>query len=129
MRHVPSTQPRTSFHPCEYRHYIYLCGRLTTSIEAFDLQSRVFLALSPLLPEHDTACLVFLESDELVVMSEKYVTRYQAGPEGHHLTQTSEQQHGSINTYSNMPPVVVSGMVYYVDAGEVYRTYVHGRSR
>ena len=113
-------EARSGFNPCEFHGYVYICGYGSDSIEAFDPVNTAFLPLSAQLPE-DTSCLVFVEREQLVVISKNYVTRWSAGQDAR-LLLGSKAVHPLCNVHCNMAPVVDerSGLVYISYEGLCY---------
>jgi len=110
---------RSGFNPCEFHNFIYLCGAGSDCIEAFDPIESRFLLVQVRLPEEYSRCLLYTQNEELVVMSEKYVTRYRA-EEGHQLEKTEVKRHQSWSVLGNMAPVVRESLLYVVLVGKCY---------
>ena len=84
-------QGRGLFSPCELHEVIYLCGRGSSLMEAFDTTTLSFLPYQIELPE-DSAWILFIEQSQLVVLGTNYVLRWEDG-EGRRLQLSSEMQH------------------------------------
>jgi len=108
------TEGRASFNPCEFLTVLYLCGN--GSIDAFHPSTRLMQRLAARLPDQ-RSCLVFVENDVLVVLSELHVTRWQSS--GLHLQQLSASGYPDLYLSCNMAPVVdsVNGLVYVTEEG------------
>lgn len=118
---------RAWFSPCEYSGYVYLCGY--GSIEVFDPQVCIFLELSIPLPE-SKPCLVFVESQQLIVMSGSYITKWKT-TDDHHLEQCFLDKHPEISVISSMAPVVdsVNEVVYVIWGGSCFSVCLDGSER
>lgn len=82
-------------------------------IEVFNPETCLFLSLQ--IPRADaSACTLFVENNQLVLMSANYVSRWMQEGE-HSLVQLYEIQHPSYDVLSNMPPVVdsVNSLIYF----------------
>ena len=82
--------------PCEYNGSVYLSGYGSDLIEAFNLETNSFLALEARLPERYGACILFVESSSLVVLSSNYVTRWNAS-DSQDLQQVTQASHPEIS--------------------------------
>ena len=82
-------EARSNFNPCEYHDYVYLCGQDSHLIEAFNPQNDAFLQLQTSFSQA-CACLLFIDNQQLVILSDNNtVTKPTAGRE-HELDQVSE---------------------------------------
>ena len=94
-RKLPSMrEARSWFTPCELNGSVYLCGTTSSVIEAFHLQSSQFSPIQVSLAEN-SACILFVEIQQLVVVSRNYTSRWQAGQESE-LVQVAQSQHAEI---------------------------------
>ena len=118
---------RCYFNPCEWNELLYLCGKGSTVIETFSAETQSFQVLKARLPERNSSCCVFVEGGELVVLSNRYMTRW-GHSEGRELTQLSESQHPKIEMWCIMAPWLdsVEGTVYYTSRNGCFRVKVDG---
>ena len=110
---------RSGFNPCEFHNFLYLCGAGSDLIEAFDPENSQFLPVRARLAEEYSRCLLYTHNEELVVMSEKFVTKYRA-EEGHELLRTQVKSHHTWSVLGNMAPVVQGGLAYITLLGKCY---------
>ena len=110
--------------PCEFNGYVYLCGGGTTGIEAFHPQSNTFLQLQPRLPER-TECKVCVDNGQLVVISWKYVTWWEA-THAHNLRCVKQSQHKKVEANCCMQPLVKAGQMYAAYDRKFYRVSLDG---
>jgi len=106
--------------PCEYHAVLYLCGSQSEKIEAFDPANGCFLPVA-LRSVEDSECLMFVESDQLVVLSRRYVTKWALNPTGK-LVKKSSFSHNKCDLMSSIAPILdfSSGFVYFVFDGQGY---------
>jgi len=127
-RKLPSMrEARSWFTPCELNGSVYLCGTTSSVIEAFHLQSSQFSPIQVSLAEN-SACILFVEIQQLVVVSRNYTSRWQAGQESD-LVQVAQSQHAEIDVRTNMPPVLQSGLVLFSTWGKCYCLRVDGSEK
>ena len=105
-------EARSHFNPCLYYNLLYLCGSYSGKIETFDLDIREFQVLPCILPESNREYLTFIDENELVVLSTRYVTRW-----NRNLEQTSQKKRKAHRCISVVAPQVdlVNGLVYSVN--------------
>ena len=122
-------EARWGFNPCEFHELLYLCGWGSESMEAFDPDSRTFLLLNVTLPENSD-CYLFVESEQLVVLSDHFVTRWSLS-EGCDLVQLNSIRHKEYWVRSFMAPVVdpAAGVIYICYDGECYSINLNGSGR
>jgi hypothetical protein len=109
---------RSFFTPCEFNACLYLCGNGSDLIEAFDPITYVFTSLNTSLPENNKCCM-FVEDGKLVIISEKYVTKWSLG-QGFQLVKVATMRHKKWEVSCNMAPVVAAEQVYLSDRGVCY---------
>lgn len=129
-RTLPSMrEARSDFNPCEFRGFVYLCGSYSYTIEAFNPDLCVFLPVNVRVPEK-SACVLVVESGQLHVISDNYVTLWGAG-EYHDLIQIGQTQHPQSSAACNSPPVFdpVNGLIYTVDNGKFYVVSLDGNAK
>lgn len=114
--------------PCEYNGSVYLTGYGSDLIEVFNLETNSFLALTARLPEQYSACVVFVESSFLVVLSSNYVTRWNAS-DSQDLQQVTQASHTEISVYCSTIPIVLGGLVYIADRGKCYKVQIDGSEK
>lgn len=118
---------RCYFNPCEWNELLYLCGKGSTVIETFSPETLSFQVLKARLPERTSACCVFVDGEELVVLSNRYVTRW--GPsEEREMAQLSESQHAKTEMWCVMAPWLDTkeGVVYYSSRKGCFQVKVDG---
>lgn len=117
---------RYNFNPCEFQERLYICGGdgaldVSTS-EVFLPESCEFRLLHAHLPDSSSQ-IGFVVDELLVVLSEKYVTKWKIG-ENDELVEVARAIHPSIRCCSpDMAPVVDSenSRVFYSESGVCYR--------
>jgi hypothetical protein len=70
------TVNRSACSPCVFRTQIYLCGGNTNTCEAFDIPSERFSQFPFSLPEKKYGCVAFMVGEELLILTENYISRY-----------------------------------------------------
>ena len=118
---------RGHFNPCDFKGLVYLCGYGTVLFETFDPQTVSFFVLTARLSDPHSACCLYVDKDQLVVLCDDSTIRYSQG-QGHQLLQVSKTQHRHSTVTCNMPPVVElsSGCVYIADKGVCYCITLNG---
>lgn len=97
---------RYGFNPCEFRLWIYLCGKGSGLIEAFSPHTEEFLPLEVSLPEDSYSCL-FVHNNLLVVHSDNFVSTFKQGIQPHDLVQYSQvKTSGTMSKRPNSQPVL-----------------------
>lgn len=117
-RELPGMQEaRADFNPCAFGKRVYVCGYPSVSIEAFDPEACVFHQLQVHLLER-SACLLVVENNQLLVLTDNYATRWEAG-QHHSLRQISQTQHSMHGKVCNAPPVLdsVNSLLYITAEG------------
>lgn len=97
---------RCHFNPCEFNGLLYLCGHPSSTIEAFHLDLCTFLPWQSRLPESYSACLLLVHNDQLLIVSENYLSCWTQEEE--RLVQVSLSEHFKLDVCSNMNPAVDS---------------------
>ena len=82
---------RYAFNPCVFRGLIYLSGACDARVMEVFSPHQYTLPVTLLLPEKSSTCCVYVDQDLLVLHSEKYIVKFEAGPNGQ-LRQVSQQQ-------------------------------------
>lgn len=110
----------------QYGSVLYICGQGSYQLEVFDPDANSFLNISIELPEAEPSFL-FVDNGHLVVLSQKYLVRYQR-KEDDSLEQLSLTQHRDLSLSSNMQPVVdsVNARVLVVAFDSCYSIQVDG---
>jgi hypothetical protein len=118
---------RSYFNPCEWNGLLYLCGKGSTIIETFNIDTSTFQVQKARLPERNSSCCVFIESGDLVVLSNRYMTRWSLG-EARVLTQLAETQHPKIEMWCVMSPLLdaAQGVIYYTSRKGCFRVKIDG---
>lgn len=98
---------RSFFTPCQFNSCLYLCGNGSDLIEAFDPVLSVFTLISARLPENSKCC-AFVEDEKLVLISEKYTTKWVLGL-GQQLFKVTTTRHRDWDVSCNMAPVLDEG--------------------
>ena len=117
---VPMNNSRYSFVAAALGNCIYLCGgnNQRGAIEVFHPEKRECVMLDATLPEYDRS-LAFVLSDDLVVLTRKWITRFTVTEDG--LCKVSSKEHSETNSiWSSTTPVVFKGHVYTVDNANCY---------
>lgn len=70
------SQGKANFNACRYAGLIYLCGGMSSSIEAFNPQLGSFHTISLGIPEGRCACYAYVDSNALVLHTRRYMLRY-----------------------------------------------------
>lgn len=121
-------QGRSLFNPCEFKGVVYLCGLGSDEIEAFCPKTCMFLLMDVRLPE-DSACCVFVEAEELIILSVKYVTRWEVN-EQHQLVLQKSSQHLGCNLRCNTSPTVDSvNSIIYTSSSSCFCLSIDGSNR
>jgi len=97
---------RCHFNPCEYSDLLYLCGHPSNTIEAFNPDSGAFLPWQARLPESYSACLLLVHNDQLLIVSEHYVSQWIQ--EDDRLVQVSAMEHFQLDVCCSTNPAVDS---------------------
>lgn len=115
------------FNPCKFKNYLYICGLGSDSIEAMDLLALTFHNLPLRLPEKNSACCLFVDNEELVIISKRYVTRW-GQMDDYKLAPMAKREHAEMRLESNMAPVFNSTnqLLFIVREGRLFRIKVDG---
>lgn len=118
-RNLPSMQDaRSDFTPCEYQKLVYLCGKGTLSIEAFNPEACSFRSFQAQQPEMYSACLLIVERSHLVLISDSFVTWWTVG-DNREIVQRTQTQHSWCVPNCSMPPVLdISTGAFYASYGQ-----------
>jgi hypothetical protein len=107
---------RCNFNPCEFNQLLYLCGHPSSIIEALDPVQCSFLPFQARLPESYSFCLLLVHNEQLLVVSENYVSVWTYEQE--RLVQVSLLEHYKLEVCSNMNPVCdMRSSYFYVSSG------------
>ena len=98
-------EARSSFNPCLFTEYVYLCGYYSGLVEVFSPQTDSFLPFQLQLPEVSNCC-VYVHNNSLVVHSYGYLTQFSAGQAGHLIPLSQSCCPTPISKYSNCHPVL-----------------------
>ena len=117
---------RLMLNPCEYRSIVYLCGFGSDRMEAFDPVNGVLVPIEARVSEDSESCL-FVESDQLVVLSRIHVMRWELNEVGQ-LRKVKSAVHTKCDLMSNIAPIVdtLSGYIYIVYGGQGYSIKMDG---
>ena len=121
---------RSGFNPCEWHGYLYLAGAGTDAVEAWDLNREVFEQVQVRLPEEYSRCVLYVQETELVVISEKFITRW-THSNGPNIVKAREIPHPTWSVLCSMPPVVdpERDIVYMMTAGKCYAIWGDGTGK
>ena len=109
---------RSHFNPCVLTGVVYLCGQGSTTVEAFSPETESFLPCQLTLPLLTGACCLYVDNDQLVVLSLKHIHRLTVNPSGQLVLQ-SEVACPVVPKDQNSHPVVdkTHGMLYFAYDG------------
>lgn len=96
---------RDCFNPCQFKGFVYVCGRGSQLVEAFSPQTDSFLPFPLQIPENSRCCL-YVHNSFLVVQSEAYITKFAAGEAGKLVPHSQVRSTARVSNYSNSQPVV-----------------------
>ena len=121
-------EARSDFTPCEYRDWVYLCGKGAASIEVFHPEACFFHLLQVQQPEAYSACVLVMKDKQLVLLSDSYVTRWTIGKDGEVSPGSQTQLRWQVVLTCNMPPVLhaCAGLVYTSYVGKCFCTQLDG---
>ena len=113
------TAPRFGFNPIAHGESVYLCGGWTRTLDCYRPATDTMQRLSAALPE-SSFCLTYFHSDQLVVISSKYMTSLRLSiSEGVEVTQQTPHELPNCSPWANPPPVVWNQSVYSVKDGRI----------
>ena len=97
---------RWFFNPCVFQGLIYLSGRCDGQVmEVFSPERDILLPITLSLPEKDSPCCVYVDKDLLVLYSESFIVKFEAGPNGQ-LRQLSQIRVSALHKGQSSQPVV-----------------------
>jgi len=119
-------ESRAYLHPCEFVGIVYLCGALSSIMEAYNPNTEAFLSYHYLLPE-SALCFAFEEKGQLVVLSTNQMSKW-GSVAGQQLMQLSNTRNNKTTLFGNMRPVLDpgKGLVYVSLGGRFFSVKLDG---
>ena len=104
---------KSHFNPCEWRGVIFLCG--FESIEAFSPTTDSFIPFLLSIPKEKTeGWCVYVDNDQLVVLSYKHMLRFGVGEGGQPVQVADLPCPQALKTQDSQPVVDLSRRVIYI---------------